>query len=66
MKEKILKELNELKKTTQEKLDEIQERIFIIDMIDVWSKEDAEYWQVYKDIEYDLKKQIEKEGQKYE
>lgn len=66
MKEKILKELNELKKTTQEKLDEIQERIFIIDMIDVWSKEDAEYWQVYKDIEYDLKKQIEKEGKKYE
>ena len=47
-----------LGKTTEEKLEDVKERIFMNDMIDRWSAEDYEYNDVLHKIKEDLEKEL--------
>lgn len=52
--------INSLKgKTNEEKIEEIEERMFYIDMIDHWSKEDYELM----DVLYEIKVELERKKQ---
>lgn len=52
--------INSLKgKTNEEKIEEIEERMFYIDMIDHWSKEDYELM----DMLYEIKVELERKKQ---
>ena len=44
-------------KTTQEKLEDVNNRIFMNDMVDRWTKEDYEF----NDVLYQLKDELESE-----
>lgn len=51
--------INSLKgKTNEEKIEEIEERMFYIDMIDHWSKEDY----VLMDVLYEIKVELERKN----
>jgi len=54
-------ELNKIRSlgALEKQLEEVQERIFLIDMIDRWTEEDSAYWSFYKDLEKELKNKIE-------
>ena len=64
MKEKKKQEiLSNLKGTLEEKLEDIQERIFYIDMIDVWDQRDKDFRDIYKEIEEELEEEIKKRSE---
>lgn len=63
-KEQIVSEIKKLG-TLEKQLEEVQERIFLIDMIDRWTEEDSAYWGFYKSLEKDIKRKLE-EGEQNE
>lgn len=48
-------------KTTQEKLEDVNNRIFMNDMVDRWTKEDYEFNDVLHQLKYELEEIIDAE-----
>ena len=46
-------------KTPQEKLDDVNDRIFMNNMVDRWTKEDYEYDEVLNQLKYELEEIID-------
>ena len=58
--------INSLKgKTNEEKIEEIEERMFYINMIDHWSKEDYELMDVLYEIKVELERKNNNEWKKW-
>ena len=58
--------INSLKgKTNEEKIEEIEEKMFYINMIDHWSKEDYELMDVLYEIKVELERKNNNEWKKW-